>query len=40
MQARRHVAPVADATVHEGEMQHRIERRAIGVALTARRSAS
>ena len=33
MQARRHVAAVADRAMHEGEMQDRIERRAIGVAL-------
>ena len=33
MQARRHLAAVADAPMNEGEMQDRIERRAIGVAL-------
>ena len=33
MQARRHVAAVADAPMHEGKMQDRIERGAIGVAL-------
>ena len=33
MQPRRHVAPVADAPMDEGEMQDRIEWRAIGVAL-------
>ncbi len=32
MQARRHVAAVADRSVHEGEMQDGIETRAIGVA--------
>ena len=31
MQPRRHAAAVADRAVDEGEMQHRIERRAIGV---------
>ena len=32
MQARRHIASLADLTVHEGEVEHRIERGAIGVA--------
>ena len=32
MQPRRHVAAVADPAMHEGEMLHRIEARAIGIA--------
>src|ERR1700722_18284595 len=33
VQTRRHVAAIADRSMYEGEMQDRIERRAIGVAL-------
>ncbi len=33
MQPRRHFAPIADLAMHEGEVEHRIEMRPIGVAL-------
>ena len=40
MQARRHIAPVADRAVDEGEMEHRVEAACDRRSRSARRSAS